>query len=187
MFLQIKQFVESTLSKGPKGLVAEFKKVPKHDDLAAMTEFVAQNAWKKNRYKVRCVQGIQFPPVITPVLYLRRDGWHSYPFFVPLGGTASRFYPTVSKHNLTEFSVAVFAESRRLREGRGAARSAAADLVWSRTFHRRDESCCYALFELIPHERISRSGWEFFVRLKSDTSCVLKHYAWTDKDGYQLG
>lgn len=48
---QVKRFVDDTLSKGCKGLVAEFRMVPKHDDLAEMSEFVAQNALKKNRYR----------------------------------------------------------------------------------------------------------------------------------------
>ncbi|KAK5986348.1 hypothetical protein GCK32_008284 [Trichostrongylus colubriformis] len=48
---QIKGFVENALTKGPKGLVAEFRKIPKHDDLTKMTEFVQQLANKNNRYR----------------------------------------------------------------------------------------------------------------------------------------
>lgn len=71
---QIKQFVESTLSKGPKGLVAEFKKVPKHDDLAAMTEFVAQNAWKKNRYKdVGCLDANRVIVAVGKYTYIHAN------------------------------------------------------------------------------------------------------------------
>ncbi|KAK6051985.1 Protein-tyrosine phosphatase, partial [Cooperia oncophora] len=48
---QIRTFVKNTLTKGPKGLVAEFRQIPKYEDLSKMTEFVEQLAYGRNRYR----------------------------------------------------------------------------------------------------------------------------------------
>ncbi|WKX93596.1 hypothetical protein Q1695_011119 [Nippostrongylus brasiliensis] len=48
---QVKVFVEETLQKGVNGLVAEFKSMKRMNDWNLMTEFVAQNALGRNRYK----------------------------------------------------------------------------------------------------------------------------------------
>lgn len=49
---QVKVFVEETLKKGVKGLVAEFKAMKRLNDLTKMTEFLAQTPQGRNRYKV---------------------------------------------------------------------------------------------------------------------------------------
>ncbi|KAK6037858.1 hypothetical protein COOONC_24637, partial [Cooperia oncophora] len=48
---QVKVFVEETFKKGVKGLIAEFKSMKRVNDFTKMTEFVAQNAEGRNRYK----------------------------------------------------------------------------------------------------------------------------------------
>uniref|UniRef100_A0A7I4Z135 Protein-tyrosine phosphatase n=1 Tax=Haemonchus contortus TaxID=6289 RepID=A0A7I4Z135_HAECO len=48
---QIKDFVENALRNGPKGLVAEFKKIPMYEDFTKMNEFLHQNNRKRNRYR----------------------------------------------------------------------------------------------------------------------------------------
>ncbi|EPB76271.1 hypothetical protein ANCCEY_04633 [Ancylostoma ceylanicum] len=48
---QVKVFVEETFKKGVKGLIAEFKSMKRMNDFTKMTEFVAQNAEGRNRYK----------------------------------------------------------------------------------------------------------------------------------------
>ncbi|VDO61843.1 unnamed protein product [Haemonchus placei] len=48
---QIKDFVENALRNGPKGLVAEFKKIPMYEDLTKMNEFLLPNNRGKNRYR----------------------------------------------------------------------------------------------------------------------------------------
>ncbi|KJH45128.1 Protein-tyrosine phosphatase [Dictyocaulus viviparus] len=48
---QVKVFVEGTLKKGVSGLIAEFKNMKRGNDFTKMTEFLANNANGRNRYK----------------------------------------------------------------------------------------------------------------------------------------
>ncbi|KAK5974688.1 hypothetical protein GCK32_004751, partial [Trichostrongylus colubriformis] len=48
---QVRNFVVKTLSKGPQGLIADFRQMKRVNDFSKMTEFVAQIPNGKNRYK----------------------------------------------------------------------------------------------------------------------------------------
>lgn len=45
-------FVETTFRKGVQGLIEEFRSMKRVNDFSLMREFVAQNAFGRNRYKV---------------------------------------------------------------------------------------------------------------------------------------
>ncbi|KAK6028993.1 Protein-tyrosine phosphatase [Ostertagia ostertagi] len=71
---QVKVFVEETLKKGVKGLIAEFKSLKRVNDFTKMTEFVAQNAEGRNRYKdVGCLDNDRVIIRIGPVSYIHAN------------------------------------------------------------------------------------------------------------------
>ncbi|KAK5980179.1 hypothetical protein GCK32_007507 [Trichostrongylus colubriformis] len=71
---QVKVFVEETFKKGVKGLIAEFKSMKRVNDFSKMTEFVAQNAEGRNRYKdVGCLDNDRVIIRIGPVSYIHAN------------------------------------------------------------------------------------------------------------------
>ncbi|XGW11807.1 hypothetical protein V3C99_012906 [Haemonchus contortus] len=71
---QVKVFVEETFKKGVKGLIAEFKSMKRVNDFSKMTEFVAQNAQGRNRYKdVGCLDNDRVIIRIGPVSYIHAN------------------------------------------------------------------------------------------------------------------
>ncbi|KAK6733497.1 hypothetical protein RB195_017321 [Necator americanus] len=71
---QVKVFVEETFRKGVKGLIAEFKSMKRMNDFTKMTEFVAQNAEGRNRYKdVGCLDNDRVIIRIGPVSYIHAN------------------------------------------------------------------------------------------------------------------
>nr|CDJ94624.1 Protein-tyrosine phosphatase domain containing protein [Haemonchus contortus] len=71
---QVKVFVEETFKKGVKGLIAEFKSMKRVNDFTKMTEFVAQNAQGRNRYKdVGCLDNDRVILHIGPVSYIHAN------------------------------------------------------------------------------------------------------------------
>lgn len=71
---QVKVFVEETFKKGVKGLIAEFKSMKRMNDFSKMTEFVAQNAEGRNRYKdVGCLDNDRVIIRIGPVSYIHAN------------------------------------------------------------------------------------------------------------------
>ncbi|KAK6015649.1 hypothetical protein OSTOST_18923, partial [Ostertagia ostertagi] len=70
----IRAFVENALIKGPKGLVAEFRQIPKYDDTTKMTEFLEQHANKKNRYRdVGCFDDNRVILTLGPTTYIHAN------------------------------------------------------------------------------------------------------------------
>uniref|UniRef100_A0A1I7XTN6 Protein-tyrosine phosphatase n=1 Tax=Heterorhabditis bacteriophora TaxID=37862 RepID=A0A1I7XTN6_HETBA len=73
-FFQVKVFVESTLKKGVQGLVAEFRSMKRVNDFTKMTEFVAQNAQARNRYKdVGCLDQTRVVISLGPSAYIHAN------------------------------------------------------------------------------------------------------------------
>ncbi|KAL6729788.1 hypothetical protein Aduo_000812 [Ancylostoma duodenale] len=71
---QVKVFVEETFKKGVKGLIAEFKSMKRMNDFTKMTEFLAQNAEGRNRYKdVGCLDNDRVIIRIGPVSYIHAN------------------------------------------------------------------------------------------------------------------
>ncbi|KAK6733481.1 hypothetical protein RB195_017310 [Necator americanus] len=71
---QVKVFVEATLRKGVNGLVAEFKSMKRTNDFTVMTEFVAQTANGRNRYKdVGCLDNRRVVLNIGNVSYIHAN------------------------------------------------------------------------------------------------------------------
>ncbi|EYB83046.1 hypothetical protein Y032_0344g3079 [Ancylostoma ceylanicum] len=71
---QVKIFVEATLRKGVNGLIAEFKSMKRSNDFTVMTEFVAQNANGRNRYKdVGCLDNRRVVVNIGSVSYIHAN------------------------------------------------------------------------------------------------------------------
>ncbi|KAE9416462.1 hypothetical protein Angca_009876 [Angiostrongylus cantonensis] len=71
---QVKVFVEETLRKGVRGLIAEFKSMKRVNDFTKMTEFVAQNRQGRNRYKdVGCLDNDRVIIRIGPVSYIHAN------------------------------------------------------------------------------------------------------------------
>ncbi|VDM54818.1 unnamed protein product [Angiostrongylus costaricensis] len=71
---QVKVFVEETLRKGVKGLIAEFKSMKRVNDFTKMTEFVAQNPQGRNRYKdVGCLDNDRVIIRIGPISYIHAN------------------------------------------------------------------------------------------------------------------
>ncbi|KJH40284.1 Protein-tyrosine phosphatase [Dictyocaulus viviparus] len=72
--IQVKVFVEETLKKGVNGLIAEFKSMKRVNDFSKMTEFVAQNAQGRNRYKdVGCLDKDRVIIRNGPVSYIHAN------------------------------------------------------------------------------------------------------------------
>uniref|UniRef100_A0A158PAD0 Protein-tyrosine phosphatase n=1 Tax=Angiostrongylus cantonensis TaxID=6313 RepID=A0A158PAD0_ANGCA len=70
----VKVFVEETLRKGVRGLIAEFKSMKRVNDFTKMTEFVAQNRQGRNRYKdVGCLDNDRVIIRIGPVSYIHAN------------------------------------------------------------------------------------------------------------------
>ncbi|KIH59441.1 hypothetical protein ANCDUO_10329 [Ancylostoma duodenale] len=82
---QVKIFVEATLRKGVSGLIAEFKSMKRSNDFTVMTEFVAQNANGRNRYKVayryktqrHARDGRQQSALVDLMSTSRKEDWNS--------------------------------------------------------------------------------------------------------------
>ncbi|EYC09570.1 hypothetical protein Y032_0060g3186 [Ancylostoma ceylanicum] len=71
---QVKVFVEETLKKGVRGLVAEFKSMKRLNDFTKMTEFLAQTPQGRNRYKdVGCLDNDRVILRIGPVSYIHAN------------------------------------------------------------------------------------------------------------------
>ncbi|KAK6732412.1 hypothetical protein RB195_016661 [Necator americanus] len=71
---QVKVFVEETLKKGVKGLVAEFRSMKRVNDFTKMTEFLAQIPEGRNRYKdVGCLDNDRVILNIGPVPYIHAN------------------------------------------------------------------------------------------------------------------
>ncbi|WKX93114.1 hypothetical protein Q1695_010835 [Nippostrongylus brasiliensis] len=71
---QVKVFVEETLKKGVRGLIVEFKSMKRMNDFTKMTEFVAQNAEGRNRYKdVGCLDNDRVILRLGPVSYIHAN------------------------------------------------------------------------------------------------------------------
>ncbi|RCN26097.1 Protein-tyrosine phosphatase [Ancylostoma caninum] len=71
---QVKVFVEETLKKGVRGLVAEFKSMKRMNDFTKMTEFLAQTQQGRNRYKdVGCLDNDRVILKIGPVSYIHAN------------------------------------------------------------------------------------------------------------------
>ncbi|KIH59444.1 Protein-tyrosine phosphatase [Ancylostoma duodenale] len=74
LFSKVKVFVEETFKKGVKGLIAEFKSMKRMNDFTKMTEFLAQNAEGRNRYKdVGCLDNDRVIIRIGPVSYIHAN------------------------------------------------------------------------------------------------------------------
>ncbi|VDM67513.1 unnamed protein product [Strongylus vulgaris] len=72
--VQVKVFVEETLKKGVRGLVAEFKSMKRVNDFTKMTEFLAQTPQGRNRYKdVGCLDNDRVVLRIGPVSYIHAN------------------------------------------------------------------------------------------------------------------
>ncbi|RCN41462.1 Protein-tyrosine phosphatase [Ancylostoma caninum] len=71
---QVKGFVEHVICKGPRGLIEEFRKMKRTNDLTKMTEFVAQIHTGKNRYKdVGCLDNNRVILTIGPCSYIHAN------------------------------------------------------------------------------------------------------------------
>ncbi|KHJ97364.1 Protein-tyrosine phosphatase [Oesophagostomum dentatum] len=72
--VQVKVFVEETLKKGVRGLVAEFKAMKRVNDFTKMTAFVEQATQGRNRYKdVGCLDNDRVILKIGPVSYIHAN------------------------------------------------------------------------------------------------------------------
>ncbi|VDM84781.1 unnamed protein product [Strongylus vulgaris] len=97
---QIRNFVESTLIKGPIGLALEFRQMKRSNDFSKMKEFLKFNKIGKNRYKdVGCLDSNRVELSFGPCTYIHAN-YVSTPSnpkkFIctqaPLKGTCSEFW-----------------------------------------------------------------------------------------------
>ncbi|WKX93310.1 hypothetical protein Q1695_010953 [Nippostrongylus brasiliensis] len=71
---QVQVFVETTLRKGVQGLIEEFRSMKRVNDFSLMKEFVAQNAFGRNRYKdVGCLDNRRVIVKMGPVSYIHAN------------------------------------------------------------------------------------------------------------------
>ncbi|EYB89287.1 hypothetical protein Y032_0233g3078 [Ancylostoma ceylanicum] len=71
---QVKDFVEHVICRGPRGLIEEFRKMKRTNDLTKMTEFVAQIHKGKNRYKdVGCLDNNRVVLTVGPCSYIHAN------------------------------------------------------------------------------------------------------------------
>ncbi|CAJ0608479.1 unnamed protein product [Cylicocyclus nassatus] len=107
--VQVKVFVEETLRKGVRGLIAEFKSLKRVNDFTKMTEFVAQIPQGRNRYKdVGCLDNDRVVLHIGPVSYIHANyvttPMNSKRFIctqAPLPKTCPEFWYMVVQENST--------------------------------------------------------------------------------------
>ncbi|VDK43718.1 unnamed protein product [Cylicostephanus goldi] len=85
-FSDVKVFVEETLKKGVKGLVAEFKGMKRSNDFTVMTAFVAEIPNGRNRYKdVGCLDNRRVVLNIGSTSYIHAN-------YAPLPKTCPEFW-----------------------------------------------------------------------------------------------
>ncbi|KAK6041706.1 hypothetical protein COOONC_20789 [Cooperia oncophora] len=83
---QVRNFVVKTLNKGPQGLVSDFRQLKRVNDFSKMTEFVAQTASGKNRYKdVGCLDNNRVVLTIGSCSYIHAN-------YAPLPSTCEDFW-----------------------------------------------------------------------------------------------
>ncbi|KAK6051680.1 Protein-tyrosine phosphatase [Cooperia oncophora] len=71
---QVQVFVETTFRKGVQGLIEEFRSMKRTNDFTLMKEFVAQNAYGRNRYKdVGCLDNRRVVIRIGNVPYIHAN------------------------------------------------------------------------------------------------------------------
>ncbi|PIO70529.1 Protein-tyrosine phosphatase [Teladorsagia circumcincta] len=72
--IKVQVFVETTFKKGVQGLIEEFRSMKRVNDFTQMKEFVAQNAYGRNRYKdVGCLDNRRVIVRIGTVSYIHAN------------------------------------------------------------------------------------------------------------------